>query len=65
MRVPRRVRARRPHVIWQTTTGHETMRTVALLNIAYFGIEFAAALSGARFRSSPTSVDFLEDASIN
>ncbi|MGE0024841.1 MAG: cation transporter, partial [Hyphomicrobium sp.] len=39
--------------------------TVALLNLAYFGIEFAVALSIGSVSLFADSVDFLEDASIN
>lgn len=38
---------------------------VALLNLAYFGIEFAVALSIASVSLFADSVDFLEDASVN
>ena len=39
--------------------------TVALLNLAYFGVEFAVALSIGSVSLFADSVDFLEDASIN
>ncbi|MGE3230954.1 MAG: cation transporter [Hyphomicrobium sp.] len=39
--------------------------TVALLNLAYFGIEFAVALSIGSVSLFADSVDFLEDASVN
>jgi Co/Zn/Cd efflux system component len=38
---------------------------VALLNLAYFGIEFAVALSIGSVSLFADSIDFLEDASIN
>lgn len=38
---------------------------VALLNLAYFGIEFAVALSIGSVSLFADSVDFLEDASVN
>lgn len=39
--------------------------TVALLNLAYFGIEFAVALAIGSVSLFADSVDFLEDASVN
>jgi len=39
--------------------------TVALLNLAYFGVEFAVALSIRSVSLFADSIDFLEDASIN
>jgi Co/Zn/Cd efflux system component len=39
--------------------------TVALLNIAYFGVEFAVGLAIGSVSLFADSVDFLEDASIN
>lgn len=41
------------------------VRTVALLNLSWFGIEFAAALAIASVSLFADSIDFLEDASIN
>jgi Co/Zn/Cd efflux system component len=41
------------------------VRTVALLNLSYFGIEFAVALAIGSVSLFADSVDFLEDASIN
>ena len=38
---------------------------VALLNLGYFGIEFAVALSIGSVSLFADSVDFLEDASVN
>ena len=38
---------------------------VALLNLAYFGVEFAVALSIGSVSLFADSVDFLEDASVN
>jgi Co/Zn/Cd efflux system component len=38
---------------------------VAILNLAYFGVEFAMALSIGSVSLFADSVDFLEDASIN
>src|SRR5919206_3335990 len=41
------------------------VRLVALLNLAYFGVEFAAALLIGSVSLFADSIDFLEDASIN
>lgn len=41
------------------------VRLVALLNIAYFGVEFAVALSIGSVSLFADSIDFLEDASVN
>ena len=41
------------------------IRLVALLNLAYFGIEFAVALSIESVSLVADSIDFLEDASVN
>lgn len=41
------------------------VRLVAILNLAYFGIEFAVALAIGSVSLFADSVDFLEDASIN
>src|SRR6267378_830214 len=46
-----------------------TLRTVvvivALLNLAYFGVEFAVALAIGSVSLFADSIDFLEDASVN
>jgi Co/Zn/Cd efflux system component len=42
-----------------------TVLLVALLNLAYFGVEFAVALSIGSVSLFADSVDFLEDASVN
>ena len=42
-----------------------TVSVVALLNLAYFGVEFGVALSIGSVSLFADSVDFLEDASIN
>lgn len=41
------------------------VRLVALLNLAYFGVEFAVALAISSVSLFADSVDFLEDASVN
>jgi Co/Zn/Cd efflux system component len=42
-----------------------TVRLVALLNLAYFGIEFAVAVAISSVSLFADSIDFLEDTSIN
>jgi Co/Zn/Cd efflux system component len=46
-------------------TLRQTVLLVALLNIAYFGVEFAVALAIGSVSLFADSVDFLEDASLN
>ena len=41
------------------------VRVVALLNLGYFGVEFAIAIAIASVSLFADSVDFLEDASVN
>ena len=41
------------------------VRIVALLNLGYFGIEFAVALGIGSVSLFADSIDFLEDASVN
>ncbi len=48
-----------------TTALRRTVVAVALLNLAYFGIEFAVARAIGSVSLFADSVDFLEDASIN
>jgi len=43
----------------------QTVRVVAALNLAYFGVEFAVALAIGSVSLFADSIDFLEDASIN
>jgi len=43
----------------------KVVRTVAFLNLGYFGIEFAVALSIGSVALFADSIDFLEDASVN
>lgn len=52
--------APRPHAALR-----RTVLTVAGLNLAYFGVEFAVALAIGSVSLFADSVDFLEDASIN
>ena len=42
-----------------------TVRLVALLNLAYFGVEFSVALAIDSVSLFADSIDFLEDASVN
>ena len=41
------------------------VRRVALLNLGYFGVEFAVALAIGSVSLFADSIDFLEDASVN
>jgi Co/Zn/Cd efflux system component len=43
----------------------QTVRLVALLNLAYFGVEFAVAVAIGSVSLFADSVDFLEDTSVN
>jgi Co/Zn/Cd efflux system component len=43
----------------------ETVRLVTVLNLGYFGVEFAVALAIGSVSLFADSIDFLEDASIN
>lgn len=43
----------------------QAVRLVALLNLAYFGVEFAVALNIGSVSLLADSVDFLEDAAVN
>lgn len=54
-----------PHSASAATHLHRTVRLVALLNLAYFGVEFAVALAIGSVSLFADSVDFLEDASVN
>ena len=46
-------------------TLRQTVLLVALLNLAYFGVEFAVAIAIGSVSLFADSVDFLEDASLN
>src|SRR6476646_11020553 len=62
-----------PHALWHNPgmsfADYSTLRravfVVALLNLAYFGVEFAVALAIGSVSLFADSVDFLEDASMN
>ena len=47
------------------TALHRAVRRVALLNLGYFGVEFAVALTIGSVSLFADSIDFLEDASVN
>ncbi len=47
------------------TTLRQTVLIVAALNLAYFGVEFVAALRAGSVSLLADSVDFLEDAAVN
>lgn len=51
--------------MWLSTSLRRTVAVVALLNLAYFGIEFAVAVSIGSVSLFADSVDFLEDTSVN
>jgi len=46
-------------------TLNQTVHLVAILNLSYFGIEFAVALAIGSVSLFADSIDFLEDASVN
>ena len=46
-------------------TFNQAVRIVAILNLAYFGVEFAVALAIGSVSLFADSIDFLEDASVN
>jgi Co/Zn/Cd efflux system component len=55
----------RPTDIATNTALQRTVRNVAVLNLTYFGIEFAVALAIGSVALFADSVDFLEDGAIN
>jgi Co/Zn/Cd efflux system component len=44
---------------------HRAVRLVVLLNLGYFGVEFAVALAIGSVSLLADSIDFLEDAAVN
>src|SRR5262245_47767378 len=46
-------------------TFNQAVRLVAMLNLAYFGVEFTVALAIGSVSLFADSIDFLEDASVN
>src|SRR5689334_11541487 len=57
----------RERVQWRgmPTQFHRTLAIVAFLNLAYFSIEFAAAVMIGSVSLFADSIDFLEDAALN
>src|SRR5437868_6074990 len=49
----------------ENSSFRQTIRLVVFLNLAYFAVEFIAALSISSVSLFADSVDFLEDSSIN
>jgi Co/Zn/Cd efflux system component len=49
----------------RSTDLRRTIRTVALLNLGYFGVEFGVAVAIGSVSLFADSIDFLEDASVN
>lgn len=54
-----------PRLTGTASALHRTVRLVALLNLAYFGVEFVVALAIDSVSLFADSIDFLEDASVN
>jgi Co/Zn/Cd efflux system component len=54
-----------PHTSTNGVTLRQTVRLVAMLNLGYFGVEFAVALAIGSVSLFADSIDFLEDAAVN
>ena len=54
-----------PHVSTDGAALRRAVRLVALLNLGYFGVEFAVALAIGSVSLFADSIDFLEDAAVN
>lgn len=54
-----------PHAQTEGAALHRAVRLVALLNLGYFGVEFAVALGIGSVSLFADSIDFLEDAAVN
>src|SRR5215831_3256729 len=54
-----------PHTSTDGVALRQAVRLVALLNLGYFGVEFAVALTIRSVSLFADSIDFLEDASVN
>jgi Co/Zn/Cd efflux system component len=54
-----------PHTIPDGTALRQAVRLVAMLNLGYFGIEFAVALAIGSVSLFADSIDFLEDTAVN
>ncbi|PIQ83711.1 MAG: cobalt transporter [Candidatus Omnitrophica bacterium CG11_big_fil_rev_8_21_14_0_20_63_9] len=57
--------SRQPRITTGGAGLRKAVRLVAILNLAYFGIEFAVALAIESVSLFADSIDFLEDASVN
>lgn len=60
-----RVNVQVPHTATSTWSLRKVVIIIAVLNLAYFGVEFAVALAIGSVSLFADSVDFLEDASVN
>src|SRR5438093_7752922 len=54
-----------PHARTHGAVLRRAVRLVALLNLGYFGVEFAVALAIGSVSLFADSIDFLEDAAVN
>jgi Co/Zn/Cd efflux system component len=54
-----------PHTSTNGVTLGQTVRLVAMLNLGYYGVEFAVALAIGSVSLFADSIDFLEDAAVN
>src|SRR5438309_7494966 len=54
-----------PHTDTDRAALRQAVRLVALLNLGYFGVEFAVALTIGSVSLFADSIDFLEDAAVN
>ena len=54
-----------PHTSTNGAALRQTVRLVAMLNLGYFGVEFAVALAIGSVSLFADSIDFLEDAAVN
>jgi Co/Zn/Cd efflux system component len=54
-----------PHTSTNGVALRQTVRLVAMLNLGYFGVEFAVALAIGSVSLFADSIDFLEDAAVN
>src|SRR5499425_1573362 len=54
-----------PHTSTNGVALRQAVRLVALLNLSYFGVEFAVALTIGSVSLFADSIDFLEDTAVN
>src|SRR5438552_7394757 len=54
-----------PHTDTDRAALRQAVRLVAMLNLGYFGVEFAVALTIGSVSLFADSIDFLEDAAVN